>query len=249
MFENILEYIVNADDFYRLWMVSEMQHPTKVGSLKTTSQTRIRHPRDEWMPELVEQFNDVRDVPNVVICADADHLVDSQLRFHTGNKTPTISCKKMILQWGDLTTGNFANEPMRAIGPAAITLTNLKMWHHQDTVHRRRGDAVICEQATFEWNALSDRLSLFRASGPFQIVIKNFKAQYNMGRPVHATFEKLIPSWGTEDGIRLGSARVDEVISKHNIKINNLLTDNVFEDPMEEFIFWDEIGRARNTSL
>jgi len=46
--------------------------------------------------------------------------------------------------------------------------------------------------------------------------------------------------------IRIGESVVYDVVAKYKIKANYLLTDNVFEDADDEFIFWDEIGRARD---
>ena len=70
-----------------------------------------------------------------------------------------------------------------------------------------------------------------------------------MGVATDATFEHLSVSWGTENGVRLGESRVEEVIKKNNIQVNYLMTDSSFGDEGEEFIFWDEIGRAQETML
>ena len=245
MFTNILEYIVNADDYYRLWMVGEMQYPSTEGSYRKSANLAISQPRSHWLPELVEDFDDVRLIPSIISVSDPTHHVDSSMRFHTGNKTPTITCKKISYAWGDndFTAGDFAN---RASGPARITLEGLKMWHHQDTPHRRRGDAVICETATFAWCTKSGTKKANRESGPFQVVIKNFRAEYKMGVVTNAIFDNMTESWGTEDGERIGSTRIADVAKKHGIKMNCLLADNVFEDPMDEFIFWDELARSRS---
>jgi hypothetical protein len=168
------------------------------------------------------------------------------MRFHTGSKKPTIAADKMEIFWGD---ENMRGNAVRKVGPARVILNGLKMWHHQDTLNRRRGDAIICEQATFKWNTKEASQGAFRESGPFQIVVRNFRAAYNMGTVTDATFDNFNVSWGTENGIRLGENRVQEVIDKNKIQVNYLLTDSVFGDEGEEFIFWDEIGRAQEMFL
>jgi len=237
MYENILEYIVNADDFYRLWMVGEIQNPTRKNM--SDKSLPITHPREEWMPELVEQFDDIRTVPYRVSCIEANHHVNKDMQFHTGNKTPSIACKTLTLWWG----------ATRESGPITIVLSNLKMWHHEDTVHRRRGDAVICETATFQWNNPGTTLQYFRNSGPFQVVIKNFRASYNMGEVIKAEYGQINNSWGNERGIRIAESVVKKVINENGIKVSPLATDSVFGSATDEFLFWDEIGRARKSSL
>ena len=254
MYESILEYIVNADLFYRLWMVAEMQNPTpEFPSMGGPNKTNISQPRAEWFPDLVSQFEDVRLVPSVICGSDGKHNLDSDMRFHTGNKEPTIHAAKLELFWGCEREDVFRQQksgrgsfkiPMRVSGPAYISLVGLKMWHHQDTLNRRRGDAIICEQATFSWNT-KRTTKTFRESGPFQIIIKGFRAAYNMGVSTSASYAHLGVSWGTETGIRLGEEKVQEVINKNGIDVNYLLTDSAFSDEGEEFIFWDEIGRVQ----
>jgi hypothetical protein len=256
MYESILEYIVNADLFYRLWMVAEMQNPTPqmpMPRLSGPDYSNMSQPRKEWFPDLVNQFEDVRLVPDAIRSSNSKHNLDSNLRFHTGNKTPTISSEKLEMIWGCSKDDVFNSQnpyqisskvPMRTNGPACVSLSGLKMWHHQDTVNRRRGDAIICDQAVFSWNTKRSTKS-FRESGPFQVTIKDFRAAYNMGVSTSASYTHLGVSWGTENGIRLGEEKVQDVINKHGIKVNYLLSDSAFSDEGEEFIFWDEIGREQ----
>jgi hypothetical protein len=261
MFDTVLEYIVNADMYYRLWMVGELQNPTPVNS--SVIKQKFTQPRNEWFPDLVDQFEDVRLVPSLIRNTGGVHHLDGDMRFHIGNRKPSIISNKMEMIWGDADCfpamsseerteflGIRADyvppeKPMRAVGPAHITLNGLKMWHHQDTTHRRRGDAIICEQATFQWNTKVNSMGAFRESGPFQVVIKGFRAAYDKGVTVDASFDSINVSWGTENGIRLGESKVSMVIDENNIVVNYLLTDSVFGDEGEEFIFWDEVGRAQ----
>ncbi len=254
MYDTVLEYIINADRYYRLWMVGELQNPTPANSRIGQKYTQ---PRNEWFPDLVDQFEDVRLVPAVISVVDDNHSIDKDMRFHTGNKKPTIAAGKVEIAWGsdsvktDFHTArsndpvSLQENPTRKVGPAHITLNGLKMWHHQDTSHRRRGDAIICEQATFQWNTKKNSMGAFRESGPFQVVIKGFRAAYDKGVATDASFDSINVSWGTENGIRLGESKVSMVIDENNIVVNYLLTDSVFGDEGEEFIFWDEVGRAQ----
>lgn len=259
MFQSILEYVVNADAYYRLWMAAEMQNPTTpMGS----EALKITQPRQEWLPDLVGMFSDVRDVPGVIRIDNGHHLVDSTLRFHTGNKNPSTSVGKMELFWGVNRTdvyrvkigddvspdGHVITHPMRAIGPCKITFTRMQMWHHQNLINRRRGDAIIIPQIDFEWNTKKDTGGSFRANGPFKITITGFKAKYKMGVRTDAQYDNLSVSWGTENGIRIGENRVQEVINRNEIGINYLMCDSAFSDPGEEFIFWDEVGREQQAA-
>ena len=266
MYESLLQYIVNADDFYRLWMVGEFQSPTPMTDQHIAKGRLVTQPREEWFPPLVEQMGDVRMVPTIIRCAGAAHAIDSELRFHAGNNKPTIQCNKLELIWGNDTwpyptmsaedrvafrpnsrTDSPVDGPARPVGPCHVTLNGLRMWHHQDTVHRRRGDAVICDLATFQWNTKSAN-GFSRENGPYQVVIKNFRAAYNNGDASDVGYEKITTSWGTENGVRIGESIVHEVVKKFKIKMDCLHTDNVIEDAEDEFIFWDEIGRARDAA-
>lgn len=241
MYDTVLEYIVNADTYYRLWMVGELQNPTPAN--QSIPHQKLTQPRDGWFPDLVEQFDDVGLVPAAISVIDGTHTLDGDMRFHTGNKKPTIAADKVELLWGDET---LRDNPTRKVGPAYVRLNGYKMWHHQDTVHRRRGDAIICEQATFQWNTKASSLGAFRESGPFQVVIKGFRAACNKGVTTDASYDSINVSWGTENGIRVGESKVASVINQHNIDVNYLLTDSVFGDEGEEFIFWDEVGRSQD---
>lgn len=248
MFNSILEYVVNADMYYRLWMAAEMQYPNE-----GTDRSKVTQPRVDWLPQLVDMFEDVRDVPGVIRTDNAKQLLDSELRFHTGNKTPTIRVPKMELYWGVtnldvftvLDSGHVITNPMRAAGPCKITYTNLRMWHHQNLIHRRRGDAIICDQIDFQWNSNRNSEGMFRTNGPFQVIIKNFRSGYTMGQRHNPRFDQCNVSWGNENGIRLGEERVAAVIKANDIGVDYMMCDSAFTDPGEEFIFWDEIGREQ----
>ena len=250
MYDSILEYIVNADLFYRLWMVGEMQSPTP----NQASNARVTQPRIDWNPDVATTLGDVRMIPGIISNeGNADHNLDSEFRFHTGNKGPSIHLNKMRFIWGmdyeDWTDKESYHAAYRPFGPCMVTLTGLQMWHHQDSIYRRRGDAVICKCATFEWNTKQDTNGAFRSNGPAKITITNFSASYKMmGKPTDASFEKMSVNWASGSGIRLGESRVLEVIKRNSIGVNYLMADNAFTDPGEEFIFWDEVGRGQEAA-
>lgn len=262
MFDTILEYITNADMYYRLWMVGELQNPTPANP--SIIKQKFTQPRSDWFPDLVNQFEDVRSVPSLIRTTGGVHHLDGDMRFHIGNRKPSITSSKMEMIWGNsescpamtaaerteflgVRADMMAPErPMRALGPAHVTLNGLKMWHHQDITHRHRGDAIICDQAVFHWNTKISSKGTFRESGPFQVVIQGFRAAFKKGVPADASFDSMNVSWGNENGIRLGETKVSSIIAKNGIKVNYLLADSVFGDEGEEFIFWDEVGRAQN---
>ena len=239
MYDSILEYIVNADLYYRLWMVAEMQHPTpaRIKTQRNANVIPINHSRREWFPDLVDQLGDAEMVPVVIKSSAPAHQVDTNMRFHTGNKNPSVKVPTLEIFWGD------DDRTVRKVGPAHIKLSGLKMWHHQDTLHRRRGDAIICEQAAFQWNTQENSMGAFREYGPFRVVIKNFRASYHMGDTTDASYEHMGVSWSTNSGVRLGEEKVSKILKKYSLDVNYLRTDSVFARPSDEFIFWDEAGR------
>ena len=239
MYQSIVEYIVNADMYYRMWMVADMQEQQRNGPLTD----RSVYTRDVWMPELVDLFPDVRLVPEQISVINGSHILDTQMRFHACNKHPTVRFDSMEIMWGKRD-----GTPFRAEGPCRVHLTNVKMWHHQNVNHRRRGDAVICDQANFLWNTNSNptktSLLAHRTNGPSQVSISNFHVEFKNGKPVADDHGVDIGvNWAFESGIRVAPTRIDKVIRKNEINIDYLNAINAFGDVQDEFIFWDELDR------
>lgn len=254
MYDTILEYLTNADKFYQLWMVADLQNPDGRAAVgperpaKSKMNSNLVRSREDWQPELVKMFDDVRCVPGIVRLNFPQHQLDNEFRFHSGNGKATLITEAMELFWGvggtDIIETHVIPHPMRGEGPAKITFTDLRMWHHQNTLHRRRGDAIVCAQADFEWNTKSNTKGAYRGGGPYKVTVKNFRAQYNMGVLVKADYDQISVQWGTHNGLRLGENRVAQVVDHCDIKLNYLQAgDTVFDDAGEEFIFWTEIDR------
>ena len=244
--ERITDYILHADLYYMLWMVANMTMPESAtpGELpKAGLRKRTVHCRDEWLPQVVELFPDVRMVPETIQIDGHSHSVDGQMRFHTGNKNPSVKADRMIIKWGSEDEGYFRSE-----GPAHIILTNLKMWHHQNVLHRRRGDAVICEHANFSWNTdRQDPNQAYRADGPCMVIMQKFRADMKRGElgGRRWAYDNLDVTWSVASGIRIASPKIAAVVRDNKIKLDYLLTGSVFLDDGEEFVFWDEIGKAQ----
>ena len=254
MYDTILEYITNADKFYQLWMVADLQNPDGRTAVKpdrakkSKMNSNLVRSREDWQPDLVKMFDDVRCVPGVVRLNFPEHRLDNQFRFHSGDNKETLAVEVMELFWGvdgsDIVETHVIPHPMRGEGPAKIVFTDLKMWHHQNTLHRRRGDAIICSQVDFEWNSKLNTKGAHRGGGPYKVTIKNFRAQYNMGVLIDANHGQVSVQWGTHNGARLGEGRVAQVISDNNIELDYMRSgDSVFDDAGEEFIFWTEIDK------
>jgi len=240
MINNILEYVVTTDVYYQLWMVAQATIPEKAAPFKRG----IRHNNDNWHPALVGQFNDVRDVPSTIEIENGEHQLDGEARFHTGNNKPTLKADRIEIAWGS------NNINTRANGPCKIVLSGVKFWHHQGELHRRRGDAIIIEQAKFQWNTRNSA-GLYREFGPYQIIISRItgKAQVSgtegnlVSHIKGMSFRKLQSSWANSNGVNLSESRVKQILTNHNIKVNYLLAgESVFADEGEEFIFWNELG-------
>lgn len=247
MYEMLPEYLVNADLFYRLWMVAEMQNPQNQPA-STKMNTNMVKAREDWHPELVALFDDVRMVPGVIRVQFPEHQLNSSYEFHTGSRKPTIHVEEMELFWGvasrDVVNNQVIPNPLRTEGPAKVVISDMRMWHFEDQLHRRRGDSVIVNQADFYWNEKTNSNGLLREDGPFQVTIKGFRAQHKMGVCTHAQYDSINVSWATHSKGRIGEDRVAEVLKKNNIKYNYLLAgDTVFMDEGESFIFWDEVAR------
>lgn len=260
MVENILEYVLMADRYFQLWMVAEKLNPQPQNQVNGTRlNTNMVQTRKDWHPSLVSQFDDVRDVPSIVQVDMPEFSIDKQGRFHTGSKKATLDVETLTLFWGvdfvydtekhmderhrvGHSSRHVLEHPIRAEGPAKITFSGVKMWHHQSQLHRRRGDAIIIEQVMFEWNCNERSGGASRPGGPFKVVLQDFRARADMGRVYDGSHGSMNVSWCAHSGARLGESRVYDVIEKHGIKVNYLAAgESVFLDAGEEFIFWTEI--------
>lgn len=232
---NIVNYLFSIDMYYRLWLVAQTKH-----SDGDTWHRTFR--KEHWHPELVDQFKDPSDVPIAISVEGNTHQIDGNGRFHTGNKKPSIEIKKMRISWGAI----------KSDAPVEITLNAIKMWHHQDHFHRRRGDALIVKTARFNWNTrVGSTSGYYRENGPYQIMLSSVTAKahtsikddeidthiYDVG------FRSMRTAWSRHDGNLMTSSITDKIIQRNKIKVNYLNAgSSVFEDVGEEFIFWSEVG-------
>jgi hypothetical protein len=247
--EYLTDYFLNADLYYRLWMVANLQNekrePSSPGRLANFigMDATVTWYRQNWLPELIEQFDNIDMVPDEITVTSSRYSCDDMMRFHTGNKYPSIQMNKMIISWmHDSKRKIFYREN----GPACISFENLRMWHHQNVHHRRRGDAVLCESGLFTWNTEhGSRFKSHRTDGPAGVYIQKFRANMKHGEMRNMGYKDLDVTWGNESGIRNSSSHIENIIRMNNIDLNYLRTGSVFENPMEEFIFWDEVGNSQ----
>ena len=226
--ENILEYVV-SDAFLQLWLTA-------------TADSEVRT-SDTFHPALVGQFSDPKDIPDCIIVREPEIHTNSDNEFHYGDsKVPTVSFKEMILIWGKPheTSGDGDLYDLdRKVGPARVVLTGVKKWHDKGLIHRRRGDAVICKQATFTW---AKRGKYVRGDGPYHVSVRDFQAGGNQGAVGNIRLGSLVPSWATVNARKLPQVMVRDVIKKNGLKVNLLAHESVFLDADDELIFLTEIA-------
>lgn len=234
--ENILEYIV-TDAFLQLWLTADT---SKVTEKLPNDAIRTK---EMWLPELVAQFED-GEVPDCIIVHEPDVRTNNTGEFHYGNaKEPTVSIKEMIILWGSKNPSDDRDSDLyslnRSVGPARIVLTDVKKWHDSGLIHRRRGDAVTCKQATFTW---AKNGNYVRPDGPYHISLRMFQAEGDKGEVTNIRLGSLVPSWATVNNRKLTQIAVRDVIKKNKLRVNLLAFETVFLDEGDELIFLTEIA-------
>lgn len=232
MINNILEYLV-TDIYFQLWLVA---HASDKNSFTFT--------REDWDDTLVAQFPDGYDIPDYISVEPGFvHHVNSDGRFHLGRNAASIGVSEMTIAWGNTYKSNNGKRILmdinRKVGPAKIIITNLKKWHHDGVLHRRRGDAIIIKHATFIWG----KKGLYgRDAGPYQITLKQVKAKAHLGDVSDFKHSNISTSWSTTSGRRLGSLMIRDIIATNDIEVDLLANDSVFKDATDEVIFLTEIA-------
>lgn len=251
MFTTIGEYIL-TDVFFQLWLVAA----SNSGNYQNNPQTAVAgstargwtFSRKDWHPALVAQFDDPDDVPSEITVVGATHHINKRGQFHGGNSSPTISFDEMKIAWGDLDTrdvNDLARAPnrWRKHGPCLINITNVKKWHDDGRLHRKRGDALICSYAEFFW-ATKQMKGFYREGGPYKVTMGQITAKAQKGEIIEAGMAgETTHSWQTESGITIGQHKVERIIAKTNIQVDFRQADNVFVRPRDEFLFYAELAK------
>lgn len=232
MIDNILEYLI-TDVYYQLWMVAH-----------EADSTRYVFTREDWDENLVAQFPDPSIIPDYIgMEPGCTHHLNEAGRFHLGRNEASLSFSEMTIAWGKVSKGEGTTKIRldidRKDGPAKIIITNLRKWHHDGVLHRKRGDAVIIKNATFTWGR-NGRYG--RDTGPYHISLKQVRAKSHLGQVSDFRHSNISTSWSTSSGRRLSGLQVKNVIADNNIEVDLLAADSVFEDATDEVIFLTEIA-------
>jgi len=237
MVQNLLTYIF-TDMFYQLWMIPAHFHGCG-GDIAAFQ-------KKDWSSDLIVGV-DPNEIPDVILVKGDFRHLNNVGAFHLGRNSPSLGFDEMIITWGkDIYQGLPLSRPMCGIGslhreegPAEIVLTDVKKWHHDGDLHRRRGDAIICKQAKFTWakNGLANR-----DNGPHQIILKNVTAKATNGemRDIHYLSHSF--SWSTHNNQRIPSRVANDIIKRCKLKVDLLATGSIFTDDDDEFIFLTELG-------
>ena len=227
MITNILEYAV-FDVYYQLWLAAKQADKNPVDSGRT-------YTRRDWNPALLEQFDDPNDIPDSITVKEGNsHHMNSDYRFHLGRKDPSLVIPEMTIMWVDE-----ERHEHRETGPAKIVLADVKKWHNNGLLHRRRGDAFICKQASYTW---AKHGMFTRNNGPYHISLRGISAKGKNGAVSDWKLDGMVPSWNTDSGRRLSQLQVKEAISQNDLEINYLANDSVFNSDVDEFVFLTEIA-------
>ncbi len=230
MISDILEYIT-TDVYYQLWMVAH-----------SADDTRNIFTREDWDSGLLEQLPSEKDIPDYITVEDGStHHLNANGRFHLGRNSPSQTFSEMVVGWGETkkSIGRISFTPSRKVGPAKIIITNLRKWHHDGVLHRRRGDSLIVKNTTFIW-ARNGHYG--RDTGPYQISVKNLRAKSHLGEVSGFQHSNISTSWSTSSGRRLPSFVVNAIIADNDIEVDLLANDTVFKDATDEVIFLTEIA-------
>ncbi len=231
MITNILEYLV-TDIYYQLWMVAH-----------AADDSRHIFTREDWDEGLLAQFPDPADIPDCISMEPGStHHLNSDGRFHLGRNAASMNFSEMVISWGEVSksrTGRTLINISRKIGPARIIITNLRKWHHDGVLHRRRGDSLIVKSVTYIWG----RNGVYgRDTGPYQVSLKQIRAKAHLGDVTDFRHTNIATTWSTSSGRRLPGSMVTDIIASNDIEVDFLNTDTVFKDATDEVIFLTEIA-------
>lgn len=231
MITNILEYLV-TDIYYQLWMVAH-----------AADSSRDIFTREDWDESLVAQFPNPADIPDYIsVEPGSTHHLNNKGRFHLGRNAASMSFSEMVICWGKTSktrSGKTLVDIDRKTGPAKIIITNLRKWHHDGVLHRRRGDSLIVKGATYIWG----RNGIYgRDTGPYQVSLKQVRAKAHMGDVTDFRHANISTTWSTSSGRRLAGFTVAEIIADNDIEVDLLNADTVFKDATDEVIFLTEIA-------
>jgi len=250
MFKTIGEYIL-TDIYFQLWLVAASNAGTYQNNPQTvvagSTAKDITFYRKDWHPALVEQFDNPDDVPCEISVGSATHHINKKGQFHGGNSSPTISFDTMRIAWGDdnfeYLNHTFAPNRWRKNGPCLINLTNVKKWHQDGQLHRKRGDALICSHVELFW-ATKQMKGFYREGGPYKVTLGGMTAKALNGEIIEAgQGGEVTYSWQTESGATIGQKIVDTIIAKTGVQMDFRQADNVFMRPRDEFLFYAELAK------
>ncbi len=231
MITNILEYLV-TDIYFQLWLIAHMK-----------DDERFTFTKEDWDDNLITQFPNDTDIPDYISVGPGFlHHLNTEGRFHLGRNAASISISEMTIAWGKTYTNIAKNTKIdisRKVGPAKIIITNMRKWHHDGILHRRRGDSIIIKNATFIWG----KMGVYgRDTGPYQISLKQVRAKSHLGDVSDFKHANISTNWSTTSGRRLGSLMIRDIIATNNIEVDLLANDSVFNDATDEVIFLTEIA-------
>ncbi len=251
MFNTIGEYIL-TDIYFQLWLVAA----SNAGKYQNNPQTVVAgstpkgwcYSRKDWHPALVAQFDDPNDVPDEITVVGATHHINKKGQFHGGNSSPTLSFDEMKIVWGDMAPPDVnglikAPNRWRKKGPCSITMSGVQKWHMDGGLHRKRGDALLCNYAEFFW-ATKSMKGYYREGGPYKVTMGKMTAKALKGEIIEAgAVRDITYSWQTESGMSMGQKIVDSIIAKTGVQIDFRQADNVFVRPRDEFLFYAELAK------
>ena len=183
--------------------------------------------------------------PTSIYRKGVEYSRNDEGQFHCGSKNPSFRAKTLGFYWGkDIHhvpdgMNRIVNDSLKN-WPVEIVFNDLRMWHHEDLLNRKRGDALICESIQIRWND-SNSGFLGRENGPITVVIGSLTSKAKMGNLRDLDIENFFSTWVKPGSkARIPVYKVEKAIEEQGIEFNPLSLGSCFNDPSDEFCFWSE---------
>lgn len=235
---NIIELLLNKECLLIATLDTISERVSITGDI-----LKVHTLSDEYRENLQKYMS--MPLPTTVYREGFAHEMNSANQFHCGSKKPSIKATRLGFYWGDHGTfipdgKNSICDDNRENWPIEVVFSGLRMWHHEDLLHRKRGDALICDNVQIRWNNSTGRF-LSRENGPITIHLEKLICNAKLGKIINLEIANYNSVW-----VKPGSSRrvtesaVHKIINETGIDFDPLSLTSCFKNDTDEFVFWSE---------